>query len=161
MAIKKVLASVIAALAMAATGGSAQAASCHNWACVNRTLSGQQGQIVALQGQVSTLHTQVTALTSSVGTLRGVIACLGEVPMTRYGSSDGSSGYLFDNGDGNGPFLTTGLDLTASGDPVGGWMLYDGCNSRTTAAADTGHLRAYGIAPEAPISSWLTPIHHR
>jgi hypothetical protein len=46
--------------------------------------------------------------------------------ITQYGENPlgGASGYLFDNGDGAGPFLTTALDVTLEGDPFSFFVLW-------------------------------------
>lgn len=45
--------------------------------------------------------------------------CAQVATITQYGEDPlgGTSGYLFDNGDGTGTFLTTALDVTIEGDP--------------------------------------------
>ena len=58
-----------------------------------------------------------------------VFVCEQEVPITQYGDPNGTFGYVFDSG---GTFDTTGLDVTATGDTVDAWFVFDGCNTQTT-----------------------------
>jgi hypothetical protein len=84
------------------------------------------------------------AINANATAFNNLVDCLGEAPLTQYGDPAGSFGYVFDDGT-NPPFNTTALDLTESGDPIGGWALFDLCNPQTVA----GQASANGIAPSA------------
>ena len=137
---KAVLRVAICAAFVAAGAGSANAATwpanCRTWTCVN--------------GHLTRLHrvqvAQGVKLANLSRTLGGVLGCLAEGPITSYGDPSGTFGYAFDNNDGLGPFLTSGIDWTTSGDPVDGWALFDICNGSTTARS--GHGPSSGKFPQ-------------
>jgi hypothetical protein len=57
---------------------------------------------------------------------------------------------VYDNG---GEFDTTGLDITQTGDNIGGWFLLDGCNTTTTASARrAGSTAPTAIAPHTTLA---------
>ena len=59
-----------------------------------------------------------------------LLRCEQVAPVTQYGDPFGSFGYLFDNNDGSGPFFTSALDITTSGDPVSAWVIVDVCHAK-------------------------------
>jgi hypothetical protein len=121
---------------------------------------------------VSGLQSQVNGLISALGAadariagdettikdddqeLQTLVGCLAEVPLSQYGDPSGTFGYVFNPSGGGTTFNTTALDVTITGDPVGGWALFDGCNRTKTAA---GIRRSQGIAPALPLSSFQRP----
>lgn len=80
----------------------------------------------SLQKRVAALEKKNKALTKKVNNLALTLSCLTyqPVPLTAYGSGDGSFGYYFDNdGAGSGTaFYTSGLDFTGTGDTVHAWV---------------------------------------
>lgn len=73
--------------------------------------------------------------------------------MTRYGTSTG--GYVYNPGAGQSSFNATALDVTAGGDLVDEWVMYDSCNANAFPARD--HAAAGGVfGPIAPMASLST-----
>ena len=110
----------------------------------------------ALSGQLAQAQQTIgqQAINQTRQDLGGLINCLGEGPLTQYGDPGGTFGYMFDNdaiGSGANPFLTTGLDITATGDPVDGWALFDLCNNATIASASAARS---SIAPHSAIEGF-------
>jgi hypothetical protein len=142
---KKPLTASAAVLILAASAGSAQAVNCHSWACVNRQL----------KTDATTISRDAVIINQDTRALAVLSRCLTEQPLTRYGdSSAGTFGYQYN--DGTGPiFNTAALDVTISGTKVGGWAMFDGCNTATSPAADVqarALRREFGpIAPMAPL----------
>ena len=76
--------------------------------------AGLPARVRALEGKVRTLRSQVTVL-------QGQQACLTALPLSQYGNGT-TSGYYFTNDGGVTSFLTTGVDVTAAGQPPGAWV---------------------------------------
>jgi hypothetical protein len=112
---------LIATLVAAGLGGAGTAqASCRTVGCLGR-------QVKSLKTQLTKVEKALTVLTT----------CLGEVPVTRFGDpTNHTFGYAYSPGTGGSPYYTTALDGTATGQNVSAWILFDRCNSKTTAAAD-------------------------
>jgi hypothetical protein len=97
-----------------------------------------RSQVRTLQREVKSLQSAVKADTKYVDALK---ACVAEAPLTDYGDSAGTFGYVYDLGGGN-YIDTTALDQTAAGDDVSFWLLGDACNSQVTASATTASIRS-------------------
>ena len=148
---KKLL--VLAALVLgllASTAGSAGAvgwpASCQTLLCVDSHLNALHRRDARLQARISALQLRVTRLERYFG---GLVKCIEEGPLTQYGDPNGTFGYAFSN-NGTDTFFTTGLDWTASGDPVDGWVMIDGCNTSTTAKPALGRFPLFKAPTHAP-----------
>jgi hypothetical protein len=124
-------------------GPSAHSANCHTISCLN--------------GKLNSLTQKLNRDDRALGTL---LSCLKEVPLSTYGNPAGTFGYMFDKGSGVAPIDTTAVDVTNPGDTVNGWVLFDGCNSTTTAFHTAGILGS-AIAPEANLSPFWQPQQHR
>jgi hypothetical protein len=103
-----------------------------------------QGQAISSQG--GAINTQGQA----IGKVNTVLGCLFEAPLTEYGEPEGPAGYLFEFENEGTPetIPTTALDVTYPEDFVGGWALFDSCNT-----AETPSAAASGAV--APASSGL------
>ena len=146
----KLIAALGAALGLGA--GSAQAITCHSWSCVNSHLNSMQ----------SALKTDAAIISQDNRAIGNLANCLGESPLTRYGDPAGSLGYVFDPGSGGAQFDTTALDVTNSGNTIGGWAMFDKCNTQTTASFRRGHASAFSTAfgPIAPEMQFGPPVEH-
>jgi hypothetical protein len=103
----------------------------------------QQGQTIAGQNQtIAAQGAAISGLTQTTKFVKFLEECLFEVPFTQYGDPEGTFGYLFEEG--GGPIKTSALDLTAEGDPIDAWFVFDACNPQTTLA-----LHAGGVFPRA------------
>jgi uncharacterized coiled-coil protein SlyX len=116
-----------------------------------KTIAAQGKTIAALSGKVAAqeqkLASQSQAISSQggaiaaqnqqLGKVNATFACFFEAPLTEYGEPEGPFGYLFQFEKEGTPetFPTTALDVTYQGDFVGGWALFDGCNSAETPSA--------------------------
>ena len=98
-----------------------------------------QGQAISSQGGV------INAQGQAIGKMRSTFECLFEAPLTEYGEPEGPAGYLFEFEKEGSPEVipTTALDVTYPQDNVGGWALFDGCNTAETPSAAT----AGAVAP--------------
>ena len=71
---------------------------------------------VAVDRYVRCLNRYLTRLANGVNealeTFDTFFQCTSYLPITQYGDPAGTFGYVFDNNDGTGPFLTSGLDVT-------------------------------------------------
>jgi hypothetical protein len=105
--------------------------------CLNRKVSTLQRQVVTMEAQIGSLLGHIGSLNGALqaehNALGALTSCLRETPISQYGDPAGSFGYVFDNG--TGPFYTTGLDVTGTGDSVGAWFLSDACNGTATGSA--------------------------
>jgi hypothetical protein len=161
---KKLLVASLAALALALVFSSGAAAKC-NVTCLGhrvnalttalikaqKTISAQGKTITALSGKVAAQEQKVssqgqaissqggaiTAQNQTLGKVSTVLGCLFEAPLTEYGEPEESSGYLFQFEEEGTleSFPTTALDVTSPQDFVGGWALFDGCNTAETPSA--------------------------
>jgi hypothetical protein len=182
---KKLLVASLAALALALVFSSGAAAKC-NVTCLGhrvnalttalikaqKTIAAQGKTITALSSKVTAQEQKVTSQGQAISSQGGVInsqgqaigkvnstlGCLFEAPLTEYGEPEGPFGYLFQfEEEGTLETIpTTGLDVTYPEDEVGGWALFDGCNTAATPAAASGavaptnsslHARATVQAP--------------
>jgi hypothetical protein len=116
------------------------------------TLSGTantvSGTVNSLSGNVTAYHNAQVSDEATLGKLTTAFSCFGEYPVTDYGDSDGTFGYVYN--DGTTPvFNTTALDVTNSGDTVDAWTLFDQCNTAQTGDIARSHLARSGdaIAP--------------
>lgn len=87
---------------------------CTTLRCINRTLTRHDNQVAALNAAVSELFFQF-------------FECEVILPVNQFGDPGGSFGYLFDNNDGFGVFLTSGLDVTSPNDPSAAWVVVYTC----------------------------------
>jgi len=94
------------------------------------------GQGQAISGQSGAINAQAQA----IGKVNSTLGCLFEAPLTQYGEPGGPFGYLFqfENEGTLENFPTTALDVTEPSDFVGGWALFDGCNTAETPSAAAG-----------------------
>jgi uncharacterized coiled-coil protein SlyX len=100
------------------------------------------GQGQAISGQGGAINAQAQAIKQVNSTL----GCLFEAPLTEYGEPEGPFGYVFqfeNEAEELETIPTTALDVTYPEDPVGGWALFDGCNTTNTASA----VSSSAIAP--------------
>jgi uncharacterized coiled-coil protein SlyX len=92
-----------------------------------------QGQAISSQGNA------INAQAQSIKQVNSALGCLFEAPLTEYGEPEGPFGYIFQYEDEETEtlktFPTTALDVTTEGDFVGGWALFDGCNTTEIASA--------------------------
>jgi uncharacterized coiled-coil protein SlyX len=169
---KKLLVASLAALALALVFSSGAEAKC-SVTCLNNKVKGLAGALIkaqktiAAQGQAidelsrkATAQEQkvagqgqaisgqggaINAQAQAIKQVSSTLGCLFEAPLTEYGEPEGPFGYIFEfENEGTLETIpTTALDLTYSGDGIGGWALFDGCN--TTKTASTASLGA--IAP--------------
>ena len=95
-------------------------------ACSTKCLS---KKINKLQSQVGALNAQVQSLNTQVQTLNTDNACIQRVSVTQYFGYDYTSP--------SGPFNTTALDFTESGDPIDAWLLAIPPGTCGTAASRT------------------------
>lgn len=135
---KKLLLTAGFALLAFSPAAATAAPSCHTVACLNR--------------QVGSLRTELARTQQA---LLAFANCLGEVPMSTYGDPNQTFGYAY-SPDGVNTLLTTAVDTTMPGTTIDGWMLFDRCNTRKTASADTAHL-ATATGAIAPMFNW-TPL---
>jgi len=163
---KKLLVASLAALALALAFSSGAAAKC-NVACLGhrvntlttalikaqKTIASQgktismlsskvaaQEQKVAGQGQaISSQASAINAQGQAIGKVNSTFACLFEAPLTQYGEPEGPPGYLFEFEKEGTPetIPTTALDVTYPQDEVGGWALFDSCNTAETPSGAT------------------------
>jgi hypothetical protein len=177
---KKLLVASLAALALALVFSSGAEAKC-NVTCLGhrvnalttalikaqKTIATQGKTITALSGKVAAQEQKVTgqgqaissqggainAQNQAIGKVSTVLGCLFEAPLTQYGEPEGPFGYLFQIEEEGTleSFPTTGLDVTYPEDFVGGWALFDGCNTAETptAAARGAVAPAASLHPQA------------
>jgi hypothetical protein len=183
---KKLLVASLAALALALVFSSGAEAKC-NVACLGhrvntlttalikaqKTIAAQGKTITALSSKVTAqeqkIASQGQAISSqggvinsqgqAIGKVNSTLGCLFEAPLTEYGEPEGPFGYLFEFEEEGvlETIPTTALDVTYPQDFVGGWALFDGCNTaETPSAAASGavaptssslHARAAAQAP--------------
>lgn len=122
------------------------------------------GQGQAISGQGGAINAQAQAIKQVSSTL----GCLFEAPLTEYGEPEGPLGYIFQFKNGAEELETiptTALDLTYPEDGVGGWALFDGCNTTETASttssgaiAPVGSLRTQARVraplPKGAVERW-------
>jgi|GEM_PF-1358765 len=166
---KKVLAITVAALVLAlAAAGSAEAR------CGVRCLNQQVKQLtrglkkaeqtIATQGRTIAQQSQAIAAVQNEGAITGkkvnaLYSCLVEIPLTQYGQPEGPFGYLFqyeNEAEEVQVIETTALDATYPGDGVGGWALFDECNTASTASAATATATG-ALAQSVGLSSFPQP----
>jgi hypothetical protein len=107
-----------------------------------------QEQKVSGQGQaISSQGSAINAQSQAIGKVNSTLGCLFEAPLTEYGEPEGPAGYLFEFEKEGTPetIPTTALDVTYPNDFVGGWALFDGCNTAETPSAAAGAA----VAPTA------------
>lgn len=170
---KRVLVTAIALLALAlAFTGSAEA-KC-GVRCLNQQVKklakglqkaeqtiATQGRAIALQGQTITQQSQAIAtLRNEAGDagkkVNALYSCLAEIPLTQYGEPEGPLGYIFKYENEAELFEeipTTALDATYAGDVVGGWALFDECNTATTVSG----AAAGALTDSIGLRSFLQP----
>jgi hypothetical protein len=116
--------------------------------CLNKKVNNLSRQLAQAEATISQQNQQINAQTQRINgntqALDNLIGCLAEAPLTQYGDPP-DDGYVFDQG--MTTFNTTALDLTESGDPIGGWALFDACNPQTVANV-AGQASANAIAPQ-------------
>lgn len=83
---------------------------CTTLKCINKTLTRHSNQIAGLNAAVDELFFQF-------------FECEVIIPVNQFGDPFGEFGYLFDNNDGGGVFLTSGLDVTSPDDPSAAWVV--------------------------------------
>lgn len=184
---KKLLVASLAALAMALVFSSGAEARC-NVACLGhrvntvttalikaqKTIAAQGKTITALSNKVAAQEQKVASQGQAISSQGGVInsqgqaigkvnttlGCLFEAPLTEYGEPEGPAGYLFEFENEGTPetIPTTALDVTYPEDFVGGWALFDGCNTAETpsaaasgAVAPTNSSLHARVAAQAPL----------
>ena len=123
-----VVAAVFIGLATRPSVAHAGTIRCSTFRCANHYMNAQSAKIKTLQAQVAALQTK---LTSTRTVLAGFLNCMNEVPLTQYGDTGGTFGYVFDDG---GTFDTTGLDFTQSGEIPDSWVMWDQCNTSVASA---------------------------
>lgn len=97
-------------------------------------------RVGALSGRVSTLEESLEAREGEIASLRqnasqlaskvnGLLGCLGQMPVSRYGENNGPFGYQFftQSKEGNELRSTTALDATHFGTQVGAWIFLNLC----------------------------------
>jgi uncharacterized coiled-coil protein SlyX len=161
---KKLLVATLAAFVLALVFSSGAEAKC-NVTCLGhrvntittalikaqKTIAAQGKTITALSGKlaaqeqklssqsqaISSQGGAITAQNQELGEVNATFACLFEAPLTEYGEPEGPYGYLFqfENEGSLETIPTTALDVTYAGDVVGGWALFDGCNTAETPSA--------------------------
>lgn len=109
-----------------APGGRTASPTGKQFAALKKEVSGLSKKVSSLQGKLANDEAKISSLKSTVVDDDGFIkTCLvggGAVPTTEYGDGAGATfGYSYSN-DGSTYFLTTALDVTANGDPVGGYL---------------------------------------
>lgn len=101
--------------------------------CLNKRVGALSSRVSALEesleareGEVASLRQNASQLASKVN---GLLGCLGQMPVSRYGEEGGPLGYQFFGRRSGGPelFPTTALDATREGTAVGAWLLYNVC----------------------------------
>lgn len=179
---KKLLVASLAALVLTLVFSSGAEAKC-SVTCLNNKVKGLAGALIkaqktiAAQGQAITelsrkaaaqeqkVAGQSQAITAQGGAINAqaqaikqvgsTLGCLFEAPLTEYGEPEGPFGYIFEfEKEGTRETIpTTALDLTYPEDGVGGWALFDGCNTTEIASAASpsaiapvGNLRAHARA---------------
>jgi hypothetical protein len=156
---------MLAAAGIALVSTEAAQAGCRGWRCINRQVTALRNQVNGLRSQLSGLSSALVAADARIASdettinddnqqLQTLFGCLAEAPLTQYGDPLGTFGYVFNPGGGGSAFNTTALDVTISGGAVGGWALFDGCNTAKTAAPVAGSGR---MAPALPLSSLQRP----
>lgn len=113
-----------------------------------------QGQTIAAQGQAIGKQGQTTKEVESF-----LFGCVFEAPLSVYGDPEGDFGYLFDNE--TETIKTSALDVTAEGDFIEGWALFDGCNPETVfnpAASGTSATSARPGETSGELSDLLRPL---
>ena len=152
---KLLLCAVAAALITAVAGTGSAEAKCGN-ACLKKKLNTLTTQVSQLQ---QTVGQQSQAIQQTQQKFNTLVNCLGEAPLTQYGDPAGTFGYQFDNdGSGGDPFIyTSALDVTAGGDPVDAWALFDICNTTSVASASASHS---SLAPRSAGDLFSGAQHH-
>jgi hypothetical protein len=117
--------------------------------CLNKKVGNLSRQLAQAEATISQQTQQINAQSQRINAntqdLDTLFACLAEAPLTQYGEPP-DNGYVFDAG--MTTFNTTALDVTDSGDEIGGWALFDACNPQTVATvASQGSANA--VAPQA------------
>lgn len=182
---KKLLVASLAALALALVFSSGAQAKC-NVACLGhrvntltttlikarKTIAAQGKAITALSSKVAAQEQKISgqgqAISSqgavinsqgkAIGKVNSTLGCLFEAPLTEYGEPEGPAGYLFEFEDEGTleTIPTTALDVTYPEDFVGGWALFDGCNTAETPSAAGSNAVAPATSslharPQAPL----------
>lgn len=147
---KKLLATSIAALVLPLVFTAGAEAQC-NVSCLShrvnaldtalikaqRKITAQGKAINELSQQVSSQNQVISGQQSAIKTAASAIACMVEAPLTDYGEPEGPFGYIFqfeNQAEELETIPTTALDVTYVGDPVGGWALFDHCNTSKVAS---------------------------
>ncbi len=99
-----------------------------------------QGQTIAAQGQAINGQSQATKKVESF-----LFGCVFEAPLSVYGDPEGSFGYLFDTE--TETIKTSALDVTAEGDFIEAWALFDGCNPETVLSSSASGAPAASGQP--------------
>ncbi len=119
-----------------------------------------EAQVEAQDQYISWLEERSERLEAKVS---GLLKCLGEVPLSRYGEEQGPSGYVFNLNAPEGPttLTTTALDITYPKDPVGAWVLVNVCNSDrvmpVSGSVQRGPVpttRSYEASTQRPAFHW-------
>jgi hypothetical protein len=142
---------VIPAAIVAATGlvlASSASASCHNIRCLTQEVT-QLTRTVKSQGK------QLNADTKFLNTLAN---CMGEFPLSEFGDSAGTYGYVYTPSPGATGQYTTALDLPTAGQPVGAWVLSDKCNTASAVRHVAHTLRQPAVFGPIAATFRLTPI---
>ena len=106
--------------------------------------------VKCLQKEVNVLNQEMATTT---GEFKRLQTCLKEQPISLYGQFDGTFGYLFYPNGGGSPFYMDAFDATPSGDQVSEWVLYDSCQTKTTAGTRrpvAAHPLSAATGPLAP-----------
>lgn len=144
------IASAVVVVALA--GASSADAKC-GVKCLNKKVRALSSQMSQAQATIDQQAKQIAQTTQDLNQLH---SCFAEAPLTDYGDAAGSFGYAFDNDGtgGNGPFFTSALDITSTGDAVTAWFLFDSCNTSTSPAAAAAKP---SIAPLAALGAFGSP----
>jgi outer membrane murein-binding lipoprotein Lpp len=115
---------------------------------LTNTVNALSGTVNSLGGNVTAYHNAQVSDEATLTKLTSAFSCFGEYPVTDYGDSDGTFGYVYYDGSGV-DFDTTALDVTSSGNTVGAWTLFDQCNTTQSGGLARSHLARSGdaIAP--------------
>lgn len=101
--------------------------------CLNKRVGALSGRVSTLEesleareGEIASLRQNASQLASKVN---GLLGCLGQMPVSRYGENSGPFGYQFftESKSGNELRSTTALDATHFGTQVGTWVFLNLC----------------------------------
>lgn len=107
-------------------------------------LEADEARIEAQGAHIARLEAQAAHAETTASKLIAAFQCFGEIPLTRYGSELGPSGYLF-HLEGPNPLTipTTALDISYPKDPVGAWVLANACDQRRLAGSLAEDARGF------------------